>query len=57
MTTKIGVDMDNFRLYQKPYPVEFDLVAFPDGWCVPDFVKFSGDDNRAPWEHIDQYML
>jgi len=20
-------------------------------------VKFSGDDNRAPWEHIDQYIL
>ena len=20
-------------------------------------MKFSGDDNRAPWEHIDQYML
>ena len=20
-------------------------------------MKFSGDDNRAPWEHIDQYLL
>jgi len=28
MITKIGVDMDNSRLYQKPYPTEFDLVAF-----------------------------
>ena len=45
------------RLYQKPYPAEFDLVSFPAGWCVPNFVKFSGDDNRAPWEHIDQYIL
>ena len=57
MKTKFGVDIDNSILYQKPYPAEFDLVSFPAGWCVPDFVKFSGDDNRAPWEHIDQYIL
>src|SRR6185437_12820703 len=57
MKTKFGVDIGNSILYQKPYPAEFDLVSFPPGWCVPDFVKFSGDDNRAPWEHIDQYIL
>ena len=28
MKTKLGVDMGNSRLYQKPYPAEFDLVAF-----------------------------
>jgi hypothetical protein len=22
---------------------------------MPDFVKFSGDDNRTTWEHISQY--
>ena len=32
-------------------------LPFPDGWRVPNFLKFSGDDNRAPWEHIDQYIL
>ena len=26
------------------------------GWRVPDFVKFSGDDNRSTWEHISQYV-
>ena len=57
MKTKFGVDIGNSILYQKPYPAEFDLVSFPAGWCVPDFVKFSGDDNKAPWEHIDQYIL
>jgi hypothetical protein len=30
-------------------------VAFPPGWHKPDFVKFSGDDNRTTWEHISQY--
>jgi len=28
MITKLGVDMDNSRLYQKPYPSEFYLVFF-----------------------------
>ena len=45
------------RLYQKPYRAEFDLVSFPAGWCVPNFGKFSVDDNRTPWEHIDKYIL
>jgi hypothetical protein len=22
---------------------------------MPDFVKFSGDDNHTTWEHISQY--
>jgi len=57
MITKLGVDMDNSRLYQNPYPAEFYLVSFPAGWCVLDFVKFSGDDNRTPWEHIIQYTF
>ena len=52
MKTKLGVDVGNSRLYQKPYPAEFYLVSYPTGWSVPDFVKFSGDDSRTPWEHI-----
>jgi hypothetical protein len=45
MKNKLGVDMSNTRLYQKPYRADFDYVAFPPGWRMPDFVKFSGDDN------------
>jgi hypothetical protein len=55
MKNKLGVDMGNTRLYQKPYRADFDYVAFPRGWRMPDFVKFSGDDNRTTWEHISQY--
>jgi hypothetical protein len=55
MKNKLGVDMGNSRLYQKPYSADFDYVAFPPGWRLPDFVKFSGDDNRTTWEHISQY--
>ena len=30
--SKLGVDMGTTRLYQKPYPAEFDFVSFPAGW-------------------------
>ena len=52
MKTKLGVDMSSSRLYQKPYATEFDLVSYHTGWCVPNFVKFSGDDKRTSWENI-----
>jgi hypothetical protein len=55
MKNKLGVDVGNTRLYQKPYRADFDYVAFPPGWCMPDFVKFTSDDNRTTWEHISQY--
>jgi hypothetical protein len=29
MKNKLGVDMGNTRLYQKPYRADFDYVAFP----------------------------
>ena len=38
------------------YTNAFDLIAYPAGWRVSDFVKFSGDDNRSTWEHISQYI-
>jgi hypothetical protein len=48
--------MGNSRLYQKPYKADFDLMAYPLGWCVPGFVIFSGEDNRTTWKHIGQYI-
>ena len=45
--SKLGIDMGGSRLYQKPYPPEFDFVSYPAGWRVPEFVKFNGDDSRT----------
>jgi hypothetical protein len=55
MKNKLGVDMSNTRLYQKPYRADFDYVAIPPGWRMPNFIKFNGDDNHTTWEHISQY--
>ena len=55
--SKLGVDMGSSRLYQKPYPPEFDFVSYPAGWRVPVFTKFNCDDSRTTWEHVSQYIL
>ena len=47
LNAKLGVDMSRSCLYQKPYPDDFDLVSYPIGWRVSDFIKFSGNDNRT----------
>ena len=54
--SKLGLDVVRSRLYQRPYVDAFDLIPYHAGWRVPDFVKFSGDDNRSTWEHISQYI-
>jgi len=54
--SKLGLDVGRSRLYQRSYVDAFDLIPYPVGWRVPDFVKFSGDDNRSTWEHISQYI-
>ena len=48
--------MGRSRLYRRLYVDAFDLIPYPAGWRAPDFVKFSGDDNRSTWENISQYI-
>ena len=57
LKSKLGIDMGGSRLYQKPYPPEFDFVSYPAGWRIPEFVKFNGDDSHTTWEHVSQYVL
>ena len=44
---QLGLSTSRNNLYQRPYPDSFDLVPYPASWCVPDFIKFSCDDNRS----------
>src|SRR3954464_10732469 len=43
-------------VYQKPYPVNFNVVLYPQGYKVPDFVKFSGEGTKTTREHVSQYL-
>jgi len=55
--SKLGVDMGSSRLYQKPYPPEFDFVSYLAGWRVSEFTKFNDDDSRTTWERVSQYII
>jgi hypothetical protein len=44
------------KVYQKPYPEYFDTISYPRGFRVPDFTKFTGDDNRTTYEHVGQFL-
>ena len=54
--SQLGINPGRNRLYQRLYPDTYNLVPYPTGWRVPDFIKFSGDNNRSTWEHISQYV-
>ena len=45
--SQLGLAPSKICLYQRLYPDAFDLVPYPTGWRVPDFIKFSGDDKSV----------
>jgi hypothetical protein len=44
------------RAYHKPYPEIYDSYTYPPGFREPEFVKFTGEDNRTTWEHVSQFL-
>jgi hypothetical protein len=42
--------------YHKPYPLHIDYLKTPDGWWIPDFYEFSGEDDKTSMEHISIYL-
>ena len=42
-------------MYSKPYSEVFDHLPPPPKFKVPEFSKFSGNDNTSTVEHISQY--
>ena len=57
LESSLGVQLKSSRnTYQKPYPSTYDFMKAPDGWRVPDFQKFSGDDSKSTMEHISMFL-
>jgi hypothetical protein len=50
---KIGCDRQS---YQKPYENRFDHHPYPQGTRIPEFAKFSGDQEKSTREHIGQFL-
>jgi hypothetical protein len=45
------------RVYQKAYLDYYDQLSYPRGYRVPEFSKFSGEDDKATLEHVGQFIL
>jgi hypothetical protein len=43
-------------LYRQPYPEWFERVPLPNRFKVPDFSKFSGQEDVSTYEHISQFL-
>ena len=35
----------------------YEHVAYPQGFKIPEFVNFTGDDSRTTLEHIGQFII
>ena len=56
---------DQFRIkpkvntysYQTPYPPAYDLIPLPNRYKVPDFTKFSRQDDTSTMEHVNRFII
>jgi hypothetical protein len=44
-------------MYRTPYPFVYDQIPFPPRFKVPDFTKFSGQDDTSTMEHITRFII
>jgi hypothetical protein len=58
LSDSFGIEPKGWRqVYQKPYPDYYDQLAYPRGYSVPEFSKFSGEDEKTTLEHVGQFIL
>jgi hypothetical protein len=39
-----------------PYTLHIDYLKTPDGWWIPNFYEFSGEDDKTIVEYINVYL-
>ena len=47
----------NTYSYRTPYPPVYDLIPLPNRYKVPDFTKFSGQDDTSTMEHVNRFII
>jgi hypothetical protein len=45
------------RSYQRLYPENYEYISYPQGFKIPEFTKFRGDDGRSTLGHIGQFTI
>ena len=43
--------------YRTPYPPAYDLIPLPHRYKVPDFTKFSRQDDTSTMEHVNRFII
>ena len=44
-------------LYKRSYPKWYDLVALPTNYRLPEFAKFTSQDNTNTIEHVSRNLI
>jgi len=58
MRDQFGIKLKvNTYSYRTPYPPTYDLIPLPNRYKVPDFTKFSGQDDTSTMEHINRFII
>jgi len=47
----------NTYSYRTPYPLAYDLIPLPNRYKMPDFTKFSGQDDTSTMEHVNRFII
>jgi len=58
MRDKFGIKPKvNTYSYRTPYPPAYDLIPLSNWYKVPDFTKFSGQDDTSTMEHVNRFII
>jgi len=44
-------------MYKAPYPPAYNQIPLPHKYKMPDFMKFSGQEEVSTMEHINRFLL
>jgi len=47
----------NTYSYRTPYPPAYELIPLPNRYKVPDFTKFSRQEDTSTMEHVNQFII
>jgi len=47
----------NTYSYRTPYPPVYDFIPLPNRYKVPDFTKFSRQDDTSTMEHVNTFII
>ena len=44
-------------MYRTPYPPAYNQIPLPHKYKMPDFTKFSGQEEVSTMEHVNRFLL